>query len=149
MSISTMDLLPVDNRRQYRPAALMAAEFYENVARRHLALQHCERCHEAFFFPRSVCPKCLSPDIEWARGAIHGHVYSMCVVHRAQTRSLDYLTPVPFLTVEVLDGCYLVGETGDPSWIPCIGDEVEAVALPLTEGVALPVWRPMKAREQE
>ena len=41
-----------------------SAPFWEAARRHELRLPRCRDCGEAFFYPRNVCPGCLSSNLE-------------------------------------------------------------------------------------
>ena len=49
--------------------------FWDATKRHELVMPRCQKCDHFFFYPREECPKCLSPDIQWAsvsgRGRLH------------------------------------------------------------------------------
>ena len=57
--------------------------FWEALAEGRLCIQRCGECHEYVFYPRSVCPHCMSAQLAWVLVSGRGTVYSYTVVHRA------------------------------------------------------------------
>lgn len=52
------------------------AVFRAGLAAGELRFQRCDRCREAVFFPRVLCPGCGSDDLQWQRSAGEGTVYA-------------------------------------------------------------------------
>jgi hypothetical protein len=61
--------------------------FWEAAKRHELMLQHCNSCRAFIYYPRDLCPYCMSDQLGWERMSGHGKVYSYTVVRRASTRS--------------------------------------------------------------
>ena len=56
--------------------------FWDAARRHELTLPRCRPCGSFFFFPRSVCPRCLSADVEWRQVSGRGTLHTFTVVHR-------------------------------------------------------------------
>lgn len=54
------------------------------------ALQHCNSCHKAIFYPRMVCPHCGGVELRWEQASGKGTVYSTTVVRRKPEHGGDY-----------------------------------------------------------
>ena len=60
-----------------------ADRFYRELADNRFMTTRCEACDLTFFPPRSVCPLCLSADIEWVELSGRGTVYAFSQQHYA------------------------------------------------------------------
>ena len=58
------------------------APFWAGTAEGKLLIQRCPDCGTSRFYPRLVCPNCMSDRIEWTEASGRGRVYSFTVVHR-------------------------------------------------------------------
>ncbi len=47
-----------------------------------LMIRRCRACGEAYFYPRSFCPKCWSEDVDWEEASGRATLYTWSVVHR-------------------------------------------------------------------
>ena len=100
-----------------------AGPFWEACARGELALPFCTACADFFFYPRAVCPRCGSRDIEWRRASGRGRLHTFCIQH--QTPLPDFRDRTPFVTaiVELEEGprmmTLLVDVEPDPAAIRC------------------------------
>lgn len=47
-----------------------------------LMLPWCNECDAAFWYPRPVCPRCLSDDLGWRAAEGSGEVHAVSVQHR-------------------------------------------------------------------
>src|SRR5262249_61660914 len=56
--------------------------FWDAARRHELTLPRCSPCGRFFFFPRAICPRCLSTEVEWQRVSGHGTLHTFTVVHR-------------------------------------------------------------------
>ncbi len=84
------------------------SEEYWNGAKRHeLVIQRCERCSKYIFYPRAICPWCLSSNLEWVKASGRGRVYSYTVI--AQTASPGFRDEVPYIyaVVELNEGPHM------------------------------------------
>jgi len=72
--------------------------FWDGVAEGVLRLQWCATCGRHVFYPRAVCPQCMSDDLEWVEASGAGAVHSFTVVHRAPP---DYRDDVPYVVALV------------------------------------------------
>jgi uncharacterized OB-fold protein len=61
--------------------------FWEAAKRHELTLQHCQSCRAFIYYPRDLCPYCMSDHLKWERMSGRGKIYSYTVVRRASTRS--------------------------------------------------------------
>jgi uncharacterized OB-fold protein len=57
--------------------------FWDGVAEGVLRIQRCRTCGKHVFYPRAVCPHCMSAELEWVEASGAGRVHSFTVVHRA------------------------------------------------------------------
>ncbi|HEY1530992.1 MAG TPA: Zn-ribbon domain-containing OB-fold protein [Galbitalea sp.] len=56
-----------------------AREFWEATARGELALQRCTQCDTVIWYPRGLCPNCLSSEITWFTASGRGAIYSFTI----------------------------------------------------------------------
>jgi uncharacterized protein len=77
--------------------------YWEALRRRTLLLPYCADCERAFFYPRSICPRCHSAEVSWRVSAGRGVVYAVTVVHRLPSKKLE--APYSVALVDLQDGC--------------------------------------------
>lgn len=53
--------------------------FWEAVANGRFVLPRCQQCHRTHWYPRGICPHCLSVDIDWQDSPGDGEIYSYSV----------------------------------------------------------------------
>ena len=118
--------------------------FWDAARRHELTLPRCRPCGSFFFFPRSVCPRCLSADVEWRQVSGRGTLHTFTVVHRG-AKGFPLGTPYVIAVVELAEGprmmTNLVGAEPDPAKLR-IGMPVEVVFRDVSSEVTLPHFRP-------
>ena len=101
-----------------------------------LMLKRCEDCGQIHYYPRALCPYCLSPDTTWFAAAGTGQIYTYSIMRRTET-------PYAIAYVTLDEGVTVMSNIVDCDFDALsIGQRVE-VAFRRTEGgQALPVFRP-------
>ena len=79
-------------------------EFWKAAKRHELLIQHCQSCNEHIFYPREVCPHCLSSNLEWVKANGRGKVYSFTVVRRAAHPGFKADLPYILALIELEEG---------------------------------------------
>jgi uncharacterized OB-fold protein len=118
--------------------------YFEGAQMGVLRIQYCLACERFIFFPRAVCPGCLSGErIEWRDASGKGNVYSYCIVYRPHHPSFYEEVPIIFAAIELEEGPMMLSEireaTPDQVWI---GQDVEVRFAEIAPNFKLPVWRP-------
>lgn len=89
-----------------RPTAA-SLPFWEAAKRHELQIQRCGSCEAHIFYPREVCPECLSSDLEWMKVSGKGTVYSYTIAqaptHPAFAEDIPYVIAI----VELAEGPHL------------------------------------------
>ena len=114
-------------------------------------VQWCSACAHPIFYPREVCPTCLSADgLEWRESSGRGTVYAVSVQHRPANPTMAERVPyvVALVEVDAGDGASTVRVMSnivncDPLKVR-IGDAVAVAWEPLSDGRQLPVFEPAK-----
>ncbi len=78
--------------------------FWEGVRARELRLQRCHDCRKHIYYPREVCPFCLSERLDWVVASGKGKVYSYTVVRRAMHPAFREDVPYVLAIVELEEG---------------------------------------------
>ena len=76
----------------------------EAWGRGELVLQHCAPCGHIIFFPRELCPKCWSTQLEWRKHSGRGRVVSHSRVYSHVTEPFASESPVTLAEIELEDG---------------------------------------------
>ena len=118
--------------------------FWEGTRQGELRIQRCRACGRCVFYPRAVCPNCMSDDLEWFRASGKGVVYSYTVVHRAPEEFRDEV-PYVVALVDLKEGVRMMTRLidVDPAEVR-IGMGVEVVFRAVTEDIVLPYFRPAR-----
>ena len=88
-------------------------EFWKAAKRHELLIQRCKSCNEHIFYPREVCPRCLSSDLDWMEASGRGRVYSYTVVRQAEHPSFRADTPYILAIIELDEGPRLTSNLMD------------------------------------
>lgn len=113
--------------------------FFEAAAEGRLLIKRCADCNQVHFYPRALCPFCMSERTEWLETRGEGEIYTYTVTRR--------VGPVPYVLAYVtLDE----GVTMMTNLVDCdfdslrIGQRVRVVFKPTTEdGPKVPCFTPM------
>ncbi len=111
--------------------------WWDAAAGQRLLLGSCLDCGRKHFYPRALCPHCLSDRTEWIEARGEGVIYSYSVMRRG--------APAPYAIAYVtLDE----GVTVMTNLVDCdfdalaIGQRVRAVFRPSAGGATVPVFTP-------
>lgn len=119
------------------------SEAYWEAARRHeLVLQQCLECNRFRFYPRLVCPNCLSDKFEWKRASGRGVIYSFTVVHRPPTPAFRDRVPYVLALIDLEEGVRMMSNVIEcaPNAVR-IGMPVEVTFDQVTDEITLPRFR--------
>ena len=110
---------------------------------RRLVVQHCRPCGHFQHYPRSLCTRCGSTDLEFVDASGRGSVYSFTAVHRPPTRA--FKAPYVVALVRLEEGPTLLTHIvdSDPAEVRC-EMAVEVTWAPLSDGRNLPMFRPVR-----
>jgi len=78
--------------------------YWEGLREGVVRVQRCGECGRHVFYPRAVCPFCLSQGLEWTRLSGRGRVYSYTVVRRAMHPGFAEDVPYVYAMVELEEG---------------------------------------------
>ncbi|MGH7820095.1 MAG: Zn-ribbon domain-containing OB-fold protein [Candidatus Binatia bacterium] len=78
--------------------------FWEACSRHELYVQKCRRCATVRFYPRALCPACLSAETEHLRCSGHGRVHTFTVTHQNQAPGFRDQLPYVMAYVELDEG---------------------------------------------
>lgn len=108
-----------------------------------LVVQRCTACATHYFYPRPLCPSCLSRAVEWVETCGRGRLLSFVVNHRPP-RNFPVAPPYVLGIVELEEGprllTHVVGVEPDPEKLRC-DMPVEVVFEPITAEITLPKFR--------
>lgn len=117
--------------------------FWDAAKQHKLMIQRCKTCSQHYFYPRPLCPHCLSRDVEWVEVSGRGKLHTFVINHRAPRKAP---MPPPFILaiVELDEGprmmTNIVGTDPDPAKLP-FDAAVEVVFDDITAEITLPKFR--------
>jgi uncharacterized OB-fold protein len=79
------------------PAPMVSVEtkpFWDAAAEGRFLIKRCTECQKAFWYPRAMCPFCMSPETVWEESPGEGVIYTYSVMHRSPTGpyAIGYVT---------------------------------------------------------
>ncbi len=120
-----------------------SAEFWRRVAAHTMALQRCGDCGIVRFYPRALCPQCLSERADWLPVSGRGTVYSFTVCHRPASEAFAAATPYIVTLVDLHEGVRLLSNLIDCAPAQArVGMPVTLVYEDVAKDVALYKFRP-------
>lgn len=135
------------------PLPVMRGEervYFEAAARGQLGYQRCRSCAEVIFYPRVVCPACLSADLDLRESAGRGHVYSFSTLYRAGHPSLADRVPYTVVLVDMDEGFRVLADlVGCGPAEVTVGMAVQVVFDQVADGFTIPRFRQATARRSE
>jgi uncharacterized OB-fold protein len=118
--------------------------FWEAAKKRQLLVQTCDDCGVTYFYPRPLCPSCLSRSVRWIEASGRGVLYSFVVNHRGP-RKFPVEPPYVVGLVELEEGprlmSHIVEVAPDPDKLRC-DMPLEVVFEDLNDEITLPKFRP-------
>ncbi len=113
----------------------VSAPFWDATRTRRLVFQRCDDCAAPVWYPRAVCPTCLSGNLTWTESTGRGIVYSVSVHYRAPAPELADSVPYAVALVDLDDGPRMLTNVVDcsPEAVR-IGDPVLATWRALPDG---------------
>ena len=88
--------------------AELSGPFWQAAKRHELVMPRCKTCADLFFYPRELCPHCLSQDLEWVQVSGQGRVYSYTVVHQPAHSAFREDAPYVYAMVQLDEGPRLI-----------------------------------------
>ena len=97
----------------------LTAPFWEAAGRGELVLPRCRTCSTVFFYPRELCPDCLSSDLDWVPASGKGRVYSYTIIHQPAHPTFRGDSPYVYAIIQLDEGPRMVSNIVD-----CPNDDV-------------------------
>ena len=117
--------------------------YWEACRRHELRVQRCRACDSLRFYPRAVCPACMSSEVEWVLCSGLGTVYTFTVTYQNQAPGFRDDLPYVLAYVELEEGVQMLTNIVDcPPEEVRIGMPVEVIFEDVGEEVAVPRFRP-------
>ena len=127
------------------PVATPESDFFWEKARHHeLWIQKCSDCGDPFFYPRMVCPTCLSENLEWFKTSGKGFLYSYMINHRPPPGFEDD-APYAIAIVQLDEGPRMMTNIVDIENTPenlILDMPLEVVFEDIADEMSIPKWKP-------
>lgn len=121
--------------------------YWDAAKQRKLLIQRCNDCSRHYFYPRPLCPGCLSRNVAWVEASGRGRLHTFVINHRAP-RKFPVEAPFVIGIIELEEGprmlTHVVGVEPDPQAVHC-DMPVEVVFEDITDEITLPKFRPRPA----
>jgi uncharacterized OB-fold protein len=117
--------------------------WWEALKRHELYLQKCRDCGALRYYPRALCPECLSSRTEWIRARGTGKVYTFTITYQNTAPGFRESLPYVLAYVELDEGLKMLTNIIDcrPEEVR-IGMPVAVVFDDVTPEVTLAKFRP-------
>ncbi len=117
-------------------------KFYEFLREGRLTTRQCGKCGEVPWPPRTVCPNCMSNELEWVDLPTRGKLYTFT----AQYAGVPYMFEAPLMMgmVEFDNGLRILARIVDanPEQVD-IGTEVEMTVLEIPGNRVMHAFKPV------
>src|SRR5215211_7193040 len=119
------------SKRPVPPPTSVTREFWARANEEQLVLPCCLDCGTYTYYPRSVCMRCMSRNLEWRAASGQGTVYSYTVV-RSAPHGFEDLAPYVVASIDLAEGTRMMANvlTDDPEAVH-IGMPVKIVFVPV------------------
>lgn len=120
------------------PSITMESEAYWQAANDgKLLVKRCADCGEVHFYPRAICPGCLSGNTEWQEASGKGNIYTYSVMRRADP-------PYAIAYVRLEEGVTMLTNIVEADLDAlAVEMQVEVTFRNSEGGQALPMFRPV------
>lgn len=127
------------------PTSELTDPFWDATRERTYLVQWCTTCDEPIFYPREVCPHCLTAEtLAWRPSSGTGVVHAVSVQHRPANPAMADRVPYLVVLVDLDAGAgdrtirVMSNVVGDDALTVRVGDPVTLTWEPLTDGRNLP-----------
>lgn len=108
--------------------------YWDGARAGRLLLPKCRHCGKVHWYPRAMCPYCLSDEIEWLPASGNGKVFSFSIMRAKSPYVIAYVTLAEGVTIMTnIVGC-------EPDRVS-IGQDV-SVEFTTRAGLPVPVFKP-------
>jgi uncharacterized protein len=116
--------------------------FWDSLKAHAIKLQHCAACDTFVYYPRAVCPSCLSTELVWMDVSGRGTIHAFTIPHRHPNP--EFRVPYVVVLVDLQEGVRMLSNLVDvqpvPEQVP-IGAPVEIVYDDVSDAITLPRFR--------
>lgn len=132
------------NQRPLPEANEDSREFWEGVKFHRIMAQKCSHCGVLRFFPKHLCPHCLSDQFQWTPCSGNGQIYSFTNIYRAPIKAFAGQEPYTIALIDLDKGIRIMSRVqGDPNAM-AIGKRVKALFEDLSPEVSIPLFELVK-----
>jgi uncharacterized OB-fold protein len=121
--------------------------YWEAAKQRRLLFQACDDCGARYFYPRPLCPGCLSRAVRWVEASGRARLHTFVINHRPP-RHYPVAGPFVIGMVELEEGprmmSHIVEVAADPQALRC-DMPLEVVFEDITPEITLAKFRPRAA----
>jgi len=128
-------MTPPDAQMTVGPIAEETAQFWATCGNGQLTLRWCTACDRPHHYPRTLCPFCLG-ETEWRNASGYGEIYAFSIQRRVPE---EFAVGYVKLDEGVMMLTRLVGAPFDEMRI---GQRVQVLFVPSTDGLRVPVFQP-------
>lgn len=133
-----MTVSKYSDRKIMPPHILPEVEaFWKATSKGRLLLKRCDDCREFHYYPRDICPYCLSENTIWHEASGNGFIYSFSTM-----MSNDIIYTLAYVTLD--EGVSVLTNIvhAEPENIN-IGQRVKVVFMSSEGGEAVPMFTPI------
>ena len=121
----------------------VSQKYWQALNEEKFIFQKCSDCQSSIFYPRVVCPKCMSENLTWHEASGEGEIYSFTVVYR--TTNPVFKNDVPYVVglIDLAEGIRVMGNivgTEDPENL-AMNQPVKVEFKKVTDEFTFPVFR--------
>ncbi|MCF8565754.1 Zn-ribbon domain-containing OB-fold protein [Alicyclobacillus tolerans] len=121
----------------------IAEKFWNALNQEKFLYQRCDDCLAAIFYPRVVCPQCMSDNLSWQTSSGKGNVYTYTVVYKPVDARFKPIAPYVVALIDLDEGIRVMGNIvgwHDPEAIQ-VGQRVAVEYQRVTDQITLPMFR--------
>ena len=125
---------------QPRPTAV-SEPYWQGCRDKELVLQFCTICNKHQFYPRIVCSRCGTSEIEWQKASGQGTIASFTVVRRGVSES--YTAPYVVALIDLAEGVRMMSQvlTSNPDDVRLrVGAKVAVAFVKWSTEIIVPVF---------
>lgn len=117
--------------------------YFQEAKAGRLVFQECAACSQRVFYPRTVCPNCLSEDLRYVASSGRGEIYSFTTLHVPGNPAFAADVPYTIVLVTLEEGVRVLANLVDcPPEAVAVGLLVEVLFDAVTEDFTVPRFRP-------
>ena len=117
--------------------------FYDGCKENKLLYQFCLDCGETIFYPKQICPSCMSRNLSWKESSGKGRIFTFTVTYDYAPPEFANDTPYAIAVVVLDEGFRMMSNIVECDFEKIACDmPVEVVFDPVTPDVTLPKFRP-------